>query len=634
MLRLPREQAGFSLVETLAALLVFGIVTLGILPLMLSTMRASNLNRTSTIAKNLVVEATERARGLPFRREISGTDGNPKRVDLLDLYFPRGFGGTAADGVYASNVFTVTCGSGSLAQACPKSAATDGSVRSALPANYTLTFRAEFVQATAGAGGVETYSPTTVPATYYWQGAEAGPGPVCTGCSSSPPSELLRLTVTASWNLGALGNRSFSTTSILGNRRFSGLRLRGAATVTSLIEMSTGFSSVEEGDSSLSITAGAAESDMEVRAVTRARYSGSAGRLLLEDSTEPLAPDVDTSGATTAQEAPPDFDLLVTDPEEALVGQRTDLGLVGGVDDSRIVDVHGTVAVDLPQAQGTTELLGTDTDSPLGLLWMTTQVDTAVPANNPLRLFSASRVAWLEAIGANAMSSTVDSSTMPTTSAATRVVANEASGDFGNLRLFPTDYIPVDVAQPAGPFGGPVIEVQNFAAEVSCRSTANSATAVASATWSATLRVWTDPEDGTTNGGYTTRVINETNATAELTAIGNPMIYEEPNIGLDSPEQLGRVPNDIYLFPRLRTYDLDQDPGTPVTTHLLPGYLAPAGWSARQGTVSADDAGRVTTAALDTALRVSSSPLNPTIPLSTVSVTMGTLNCESVDLRP
>lgn len=634
---IPRcDQSGFSLVETLAALLVFGLVTVGILPLMLSSMRASNLNRTATVAKNLVVEATERARGLPFHREISqGTPPVPKKVDLLDMYFPRGFGGAGADGTLAANVFTVVCTSSSTQPACPKYTRSDGSVQSALPAGYTLTFRAEFVQAAAGAGGVETYSQATVPNTYYWQGAASAPGPVCGACSSAPPTEMLRLTVTASWNVGALGDRTFSTTSILGNRRFSGLRLRGAATLDSLLTMTTGFDSAGEGESSLVLTAGAAESDVEVRAVTRARYSGSAVRLLLKDNEEPLLPDVDSSGASSAQEAPSDFNLVSAATADALVSQRTDIGAFGGADDSRIGTVQGSVAVDLPRARGTAEIFGGDGDSPLGLLWVTNQIE---PASNPLRIFSASRVVWLETLGATGFTSTTDSTTTATAPAASRTVSNVATGRFGNLRLFPTDFIPIDAAQPAGARGGPVIEIRNFFSEVACRATANPATpatTAASATWSATLRVWTETadNDGRTSGSYSSVSLNQNNAAAALTAIGNPMVYEDPDVGGRSPQQLGLVPNDIFLFPVQRSYDLDGD-GVAETTYNHPGYLALDGWSARAGTVDVDADRRTVTAALDGALRVASSPLNPAIPASTISVLMGTLNCESVDLRP
>lgn len=639
MLTRPHTQRGFTLIETMAALLIFSLVTLGIVPLMLSSIRGSNLSRTATVAKNLVVEATERARGLPFRREVSGADGNPKRVDLLDLYFPRGFGGTRADGTYAANVFTVTCNSTSTIAACPKHSASDGTIQSAIPAGYSLTFTAEFVQPVAGVDG-ETYSTTTVPSTYYWQSGAAGPDPVCSTCSSEPPAELLRLRITASWTAAGLGNRSFSSTSILGNRRFAGLRIRGAASVEELVQMSTGFDSATEGDSSLVVAAGSAESDMEVRAVTRARYTGSAARLMLRDTEAPLVAEVDVEGASYAAESPPDFNVAVADPESAVSVSRSDLGAspVGGADTSEIRNAHGSVAIDLPEAGGTTDIAGSD---PLGLLWLTTDLDTITPGNNPLRILDATRVAWLEALDGTSLTTVVDSTSTPTTTTP-REVANVASGGFGNLRLFPTDFIPIDEDDEddddEDEAGGPVIEIQDFTAEVSCRATANDTTLeedAASATWSATLRVWTDPEDGATSGGYTTPVtLDDSNAATVLTGIGNPLVFEEPNdpeSGLP-PEAQGRVPQDIFLFPETRSYDLDGDPNTDPTTVTHPGYLS--SWTGIAGSVTADADRRVITAALDGAFRLESEPLNPSVPLSSVSVKLATLNCESVDLRP
>lgn len=641
LITVRRRDSGFTLVETLAALVVFGLVTLGIVPLIAASLRGSNYARTSTVAKNLVTEGIERARGLPFRREVSGANGFPKKVDLLDLYFPRGFGGSGADGVYASNVFTVTCTSTSEAPACPKQPDSAGNFRSAVPAGYTLVFRAEFVQAVAGAGG-ETYTTTTLPQSpdplYYWQGNASTPTGACTNCTSQPPSDLLRLTVTARWSAAGVGERAFSTTSILGDRRFTGLRLRGEASVGYVIEMSTGFSSPTQGDTSLVVTAGSAESDHEVRAVTRARYSGSAARLLVRDNTAPLAPDVDVVGASYADEAPADFVRTVADSKNAQTAGWFDLGTVAGMDATRISNAEGGVAVDRPQARGTVEIRPT---TALGLLWVAGQTD---PADNPLRILDGSgarRVAWIEAFPGTATSTPAVTSQVESlasaTSAGSRQVANVASGAFHNLRMFPTDFIPAENG------GGPVIEIRDFESEVACTASrsANTPTASASATWSAGLRVWTelDPNDGAVGttaepaGSYTDLIpLDQDGGADALADIGNPMVWEEPDSaeGL-SPEQQGRPPADIYLFPETRDYRVIRDGEVvEVDDHQHAGYLET--WSASAGTSATAD-GRRATASLDGVLRISSMPLGPS-GLSSVKVTLGRLNCESLDLRP
>lgn len=644
MLRRRTDEGGFTLIETLAALLVFGLVTVGIIPLMLASIRGSHYSRTATVAKNLVVEAIERARGLPFHRDVSGTDGNPKRVDLLDLYFPRGWGAVDTDGTYSANVFTITCDSTSvLSPACPKSTASDGTIQSAIPPGYSLTFTAEFVTAVAGAGGEETYTTATVDNNYYWQGSASAPGPVCPNlpCESTPESELLRLTVTANWTVGGVGPRSFSTTSILGNRRFSGLLIRGSATIDNLIEMSTGLSSAE-GESTLVVTAGTSESDMEVRAVTRARYSGAAARLQLRDITPTLVPVVDLEGASFAGEAPTDFDLASADSENAIRAFRVDLGTVAGADDSTITNATGSVAIDLPTSGGTINLNGGDGDSPEGLLWLTTQVD---PLNNPLRVFDLTRVAWLEELGGTELTSSVASSSTATTTTP-RAIENVASGSFGNLRLIPTDFIPINETAPDGPKGGPVVEVRDFTAEVSCAATTDAATSAADAasvSWSATLRIWTEA-NGPTPGGYTTVLnLTQSNATTLLGGLGNPMVYEDTT----SVEGLLNRPEgsegDIHLFPETHVHavvgdtdgDGDEDEDDPDTvTHNHLGYLEPSTLRANAGSTDADADRRVVTASLDGALSLETSSLNPAIPQSGVLVDLGRMHCESVDLRP
>ncbi len=91
--RRANGQRGFTLIEVMAALVVFSLMTLGIVPLLLSSMKGSELSQSYAIGKNLAVEAMERVRGLPYYVKFdTQKDGRP--IDLLDLYYPsRRFGG-------------------------------------------------------------------------------------------------------------------------------------------------------------------------------------------------------------------------------------------------------------------------------------------------------------------------------------------------------------------------------------------------------------------------------------------------------------------------------------------------------------------------------------------------------------
>ncbi len=85
---------GFSLVEVLAAMSVFGIITLGTVPLVLTSLKGAALSRSYTVGKNLAVQAMERARGLPYyvdfptQKAYASDTGAPRKVDLLDMYYP------------------------------------------------------------------------------------------------------------------------------------------------------------------------------------------------------------------------------------------------------------------------------------------------------------------------------------------------------------------------------------------------------------------------------------------------------------------------------------------------------------------------------------------------------------------
>ncbi len=135
-----REERGFTLVETLAALMIFSIVTLGTTPLLLSSMRGATLSGTFTVGKNLASEAMERVRGFPFFESVKNLT-NPPRRDVLDLYFPDRVAGPSGSGFTGGNAYVTLCTStsklpaASAGQACPPR----------VPAGFTLRYDAQFV---------------------------------------------------------------------------------------------------------------------------------------------------------------------------------------------------------------------------------------------------------------------------------------------------------------------------------------------------------------------------------------------------------------------------------------------------------------------------------------------------------
>jgi len=660
---LRARSEGFSLIEVLVSIFVFSLVTVGLVPLILTSLRGSELSRSYTVSKNIASEAMERVRGLPFHRQIS-EGGDAQRVDVLDLYFPRGFG---AGFFAADDTFTTTC----TPTTDPDTTPACGSVR--LPTGYEVTFVAEFVEkcdaavtATCDAvdeGDLERYQKVDVANTYFWQGAASGPEAPCAGCSDNPPSEILRMSITATFDRGGT-ERSFTVTSLISDRNFGGPRIDAEVEVDHLIQLSTSFN-VGGQTSELRATAGTSNTRIEVGSVASAEHSARGARAFITDTALPDVAGDDEVGASIVAAAPPDVTGLSSPPGAAASVSLLDLGnaQVAGFDTSEVIDVDAGVAVDLPQARGTT-LMNDTVASPLGLLWMNGQVDVS---DNPLRLFAPGTltepesVAWLRPSGATDLSVFTEG-TSTAEDASPRHVTTMATAEFGNLRLFPVDFIPAAEGTEQA-----VLQISDYSASITCSALADDeagALANSGGSYSATLSYWQEelPNDGLTEGGYQTIALEDS---AGLLALRNlhdtlndtgVMVYEEPDEGGLSPEQQGRAPEDIYLFPVTKEYevadvndvdgdldftepepdvnDVDGDsnftePRLETKTHE--GYLSE--WASLAGANEEVRAlGRAVNVDMDSTFTLLSQPLTTDGP-SSIALSVGAFTCKATDLR-
>ena len=82
-----RTDDGFSLVEVLISMLIFAVITAGVVPLIVSSLQASVVSKLDTGAKNLSQQRFEYVRNLPFRLQYDAADPTPR--DVLDIYYPR-----------------------------------------------------------------------------------------------------------------------------------------------------------------------------------------------------------------------------------------------------------------------------------------------------------------------------------------------------------------------------------------------------------------------------------------------------------------------------------------------------------------------------------------------------------------
>lgn len=85
-----RRDEGFTLVEIIVALGVFLVVTMALLPQMVTGIRSVTTADHETVLKGILQQEVDRLRGLPYRVSL-GSDGTgtDEDVDLLDLYYPR-----------------------------------------------------------------------------------------------------------------------------------------------------------------------------------------------------------------------------------------------------------------------------------------------------------------------------------------------------------------------------------------------------------------------------------------------------------------------------------------------------------------------------------------------------------------
>lgn len=586
-----RGQEGFTLVETLIAILIFAVMTMGLVPLLASSLRGTDLSRSYTIGKNVAVEAMERVRGLPFHISFGAQD---TKVDVLDLYFPNKTGGPGQ--TYSAGLFTTTCTSATLANpACPRE----------LPAGTTMTFAARFV--TLDGAGVE-------PADGYTWDSTTG--------ADRPPTQLLDMSITATWTQAGEA-RNFTLQSLVGDRKFGDVKVRGTANVDYTVQVLTRYVDGTGQRSELLALGGMADSEIETRLLSSAALNVRAAQLRLTQlptDTNPTATDLDTAeGATSSHQAPPDsspagatagagvvthpliLDPLNTDLDEVEGEALLD---VAGIDATLTSDLKVAVSNQLPVATGkfsySPGTSGID-------FWVQSQLDQL--NNDRRRLDMTQKVFSVR--GAQTRGSTTGET--GALAAADRRVEMRSEARLEGMRLLPTTFIDDFDAR----FGGAVVTVDQFVAQVKCLSSDSSVTATAEATWSALLRYWRDTsDDGVPGGAYVdvalggnlgTDPLNALRASALSSPGSNPLVYD------------GLLPtDDIYLF---------EDPAL-----LRAGYID--NWSSLASTGGEEsDTGRATTAIIPGAIKIDTTPTNAVLPESGLNIQLGKLSCEAVDDR-
>lgn len=576
-----RGEGGFTLVETMAAIGVFAIITLGTVPLLITAVRGVDLSRRSTVAKTLAQEAMERARGLPYF--VSYASQN-KPVDVLDLYYPS---------YQASGTYTTTCTSTTVARACPKD----------IPAGYTVTFRARFVNGSVGANGKESFVPVIPAADYAWNS---------TSSADHPVSELLELAIAVSWSQTGR-TRSFELKSIIGDRQFTALKVSGNARVEHGVRILTQFShpSYRTGTSSLNAIDGSIDASIETKEFSTARLSLRSADLRIDDvvvTSGDEGESIDSALGVGVEAAAPPTQTPASQTVGAITAEHPGVsypvgGVVVGADASATEDLYVGVTGELPSARGTYFYAK---DNGVRDIWAFADLDqtNAVLLRLDYTKPMAHSRPWNNGNSNQSFRGTGLAETTALTSG-DRKVRTYASTATRYLSILPTTFIP---PSSQGSFHS-VMVVDSFTASVDCKATGSSATAAAKVTWSASIRYYrdSDPADNLPAGEYVTLSLTQSsNVASVMSGLGNPLVYD------------GAIPaDDIYLFEDAAT-------GKKGYFRSIVGGVATSGTS---------DGGKVATATLPGTIVIETTNLNPTRPDSTISLSIGSLSCEAVDRR-
>jgi prepilin-type N-terminal cleavage/methylation domain-containing protein len=576
--RRANGQRGFTLIEVMAALVVFSLMTLGIVPLLLSSLKGSELSQSYAIGKNLAVEAMERVRGLPYYVKFdTQPDGRP--IDLLDLYYPSR---------QTSGTFVTTCDETTVAApACPKR----------VPEGYSIVFNATFVKP-GGTAGAQTYTPIVadVPIAYAWNSAD-----------DLPASQILEMVITVEWLRGGETKQSQLKT-LLSDRKFGNVTIRGNSKVDYGLEVQTGYIDPTGASSLMTATTGHSESLVESKTTTTANETVRSAELrLVEVPADPSTVGADialTEGAKAIYHAPPNSSPSDTSlVSNVLTHPNLDPPTnIAGIDMTRAENVDVGVTNELPLANGSFALgnPGVASDD----LWVAPQVSTE--RADLLKLNTTRPLFFIHPGATDAMTGST-AAVATDIAGADRKVETTSGVSLSDLRMLPTTFI-------GGDAEGAVVVIDNFEASVSCKSSGDPVSAGASATWSATLRYWQDTTNtvvGVPNGAYVTETLSGADGVDRLAEIraDNPLVHD----GL-TPLQ------DVYLF--------EDSVANKV------GYLSDWGslFDISSTGATEDALGETTTAAVDGALNINAAPTGTTAE-SGLKVNLGKLSCEAVDGR-
>ena len=648
LLRSPRRafrnEGGFSLIEVMAALFIFTLLTLGLVPLLTSSIRGSNTARADTVGKNAALKAMERVRGLPYYVSFASS---ATKVDVLDLYYPDAANDISVGGRI---LYRVTCPWNSLANpACPRD----------VPPNYTIRFEAQFVdpvasgaQPTPGetATSYANVDPALVNPNYAWNSATA----------DSPPRQILQMAVTASWTVGD-APESYTITSLLSDRSFGGRKIKGQANVGYGVDIYTAFDTrrnvsggagVQSSENAFAVTS---ESDIEGRRLSTARQVTTAARAELEREAGGSLGTVDAATSATVSAPPDQAPANVVAPQRTLTHSDFGNALMTGIGPTMVSSLTAIASSLTPSATGDSSITGAISGTTEYLYKKDPQLNVNDFNAYSLSTSGTGGPSLVSLVRANGLPAPLNGITAPATTGQTVVggtraqtladhVYTQATAGFDRLLMLKSNWIPDPAPIAAADGGGTlsggqgsIIVIDDFQAIAQCRS--NSAgTSTGDARYTATLYYWEDPAPNSnrSDGRYRKVTLDVSAASSgadPLAAIANQNVFlGQPNGPLVYDHTSAN--QRIYLFGTTlggtveggggpKASYLESWNSLTTTARTFNNFTDPAGAPVSGVNASMDGAIEIQTGDLDTTKQIP----------GFLTVSLGSLSCYAEDAR-
>ena len=534
--RVHGDDEGFGLIEIMIAMLIFGIVIVSTAPLLVGGLRAGRISQLNLQGKALGQERLEIMRNLPYH--VARQNG--QYLDILDLFFrdiaPVGVLATndvCAARVYTAATATYTCRIDALGADYP---------------GFFQTVQTQFL----------TFERAVVTPGLGYSSQTAG--------VDSPVSALLGVVVTTSWPQNGT-TKSFAVRSQIANGQPEGSLITADLQVSAL----NLASNLADGDL-LQLEAGLVSSSGSLTTGSTSRLSAVAARAAKASGTE-------ISGASFSVSAPPA--AAGTSPSEPLGKSLDGTCVLACFSQTSISgDQSVIVASGQPKASSSASpvlsaLRRTGANTFRGYTYNNTpagSVDALLGLTGPM------------VSGGNGSTTdvAVGSGYLDATGTGATAVRSSGSTTLPVLQLFPTLFAPLGVVQ-----------VELTAASVTC--TSGGGTGAISASWSGTVRYWTDNLPGSTTQ--------------------NPLSGYVPVPLAPGATQLPD-PADVSV-----------NAGRTLDTWVK-------AWSALTATGTVDQSsGRIGKATVPAVLSMLTAPTRTSDPTSAINIAVGALRCQAEDNR-